>query len=373
MFDKIALHSTLKNNVTCVSNDFIDILMPESGGEFVKTYLYLLRSLNKDCSFSVQKAAEALHHTEADIKHALSYWRDKGLLNIDYDEDNNIRSIYICDANDFHKQDEKSNFSFNVIDNNNCTKNSNLNSVNILGTYQNNKTENLKNVINSDFSKICSIDKSSFKLNDEDLSEIYSFAEAYKRQPLSSNEQQFIMNWSSDLSFSASLIKYLIDVCVNEGHMSFYYMNKVALDWKDKGITTKEEAERQNNIHSKAYYAILKAFGITGRSLNTKEEEFLNKWISSFKFSDELIKEACSRTVLNIGKISFSYADKILSDWNMKNIRSISDVKKHDALSKGVNNSNKNIKVMKKVGNFNNFEQRTNNLTALELERKLLK
>ena len=89
---------------------------------------------------------------------------------------------------------KKSNFSFNVIDNNNCTKNSNLNSVNILGTYQNNKTENLKNVINSDFSKICSIDKSSLKLNDEDLSEIYSFAEAYKKQPLSSNEQQFIMN-----------------------------------------------------------------------------------------------------------------------------------------------------------------------------------
>ena len=41
----ITLHSTEANDVTVLSNVFIDRFMPRAGGEFVKVYIYLLRML----------------------------------------------------------------------------------------------------------------------------------------------------------------------------------------------------------------------------------------------------------------------------------------------------------------------------------------
>lgn len=355
MRDKIALCSTSKNNITYISNDFIDIFMPESSGEFVKTYLYLLRALSNN-TFSISKAAKDLHHTEKDIINALSYWKDKGLLDLEYDNHNNIKSMCICDVNNY----------------------TDINTINNI--HSNNKADTIENInINFDFNidKEDSIKDTTLEFHTEeiystDLSEIFSFAEAYKGKPLSSNELEFINSWNSELKFSPSLIKYLIDTCANEGHMSFYYMNKVALNWKENNIKTVEEATLKNNIHSKTYYTIIKAFGIQGRSLNSKEEDFMNKWVSAYNFSDDIIEEACIRALSNTGKISFVYADKILSDWNTNQIRSISDVQKKDS-NKYKNSSKKIIKNTNKFSNFNNFEQRTDSLSALELERKLLK
>ena len=39
----IRLHHPFSNNMTAVSNYFIDYYMPQAGGEYVKLYLCLLR------------------------------------------------------------------------------------------------------------------------------------------------------------------------------------------------------------------------------------------------------------------------------------------------------------------------------------------
>ena len=65
-----------KNNintaVTAVSNTFIDEYMGTASGEYVKVYLYLLRHAGKNVE--IPDIAEALNHTEADVRRALAYW-----------------------------------------------------------------------------------------------------------------------------------------------------------------------------------------------------------------------------------------------------------------------------------------------------------
>ena len=146
-------------------------------------------------------------------------------------------------------------------------------------------------------------------------------------------------------------------------------MNSIAEAWNEKGITTEEQARAESSVHSKTYYAVVKAFGISGRNLNTREEGYLNKWISTYHFSDDLISEACDRALNNTGKVSFAYAEKILNEWNENGIKTMSDVKKKDALKK----STKPKATVQKTTSFQNFTERnTTDEELLELERKLL-
>ena len=57
----------------------------------------------------------------------------------------------------------------------------------------------------------------------------------------------------------------------------------------------------------------------------------MNTWLNDYGFTMDIIQEACSRTVLSTGQPSFQYADKILSGWKDKNVRTLADVRLLDA------------------------------------------
>ena len=61
--------SNLKARVTVITNEFIDEYMPTANGEYVKVYLYLLR--HEERPVEIAEIADALNHTEADVKRAL--------------------------------------------------------------------------------------------------------------------------------------------------------------------------------------------------------------------------------------------------------------------------------------------------------------
>ena len=71
----ITLHMENRADNTAVSNYFIDTLMPQANGEFVKIYLYLLRCVSAGhISLSVSEMADLFNQTEADILRGLRYW-----------------------------------------------------------------------------------------------------------------------------------------------------------------------------------------------------------------------------------------------------------------------------------------------------------
>ena len=62
--------------------------------------------------------------------------------------------------------------------------------------------------------------------------------ETYIRHPFSENDINTILFWHEDLHFSAELIVYLVEYCVSKGHTNLRYLNKVALAWHEKKITS---------------------------------------------------------------------------------------------------------------------------------------
>ena len=80
---------------TIVPNEFIDFFMPEANGEFVKVYLYLLRSMQSHASnCTISAIADCFNNTEMDVIRALRYWQKTGLLHLE-EENGEICKIHL--------------------------------------------------------------------------------------------------------------------------------------------------------------------------------------------------------------------------------------------------------------------------------------
>ena len=122
------------------------------------------------------------------------------------------------------------------------------------------------------------------------------------------------------LKMSCSLLEYLAEYCAGLGHTSIRYIEKVALNWYEMGIQTKEAAREYTLRFSKDMSAVMKAFGIIGRGPAAAEQEFMKKWFKEYGFDKTLVTEACDRTITATGAASFPYADKILTGWHAQGV-----------------------------------------------------
>ncbi len=68
-----------------ISHAFFDRYLPAASGEYVKVYLMLLRLLEKrDEELTLSLLADKLDHTEKDVLRALTYWEIEGLLTLEF-------------------------------------------------------------------------------------------------------------------------------------------------------------------------------------------------------------------------------------------------------------------------------------------------
>ena len=66
-------------------------------------------------------------------------------------------------------------------------------------------------------------------------------------------------------------------------------------------------------------------FGIYNRSLTKKEKEYLERWSGELAYGTEVVGMAYDIAVMNTGKISFAYMDKLLSDWHTAGCKTVAD------------------------------------------------
>lgn len=351
----IRLHTDSKSTATCVPNAFIDHYMADANGEFVKIYLYLLRSMSYGDNFSISGMADKFEHTEKDIFRALKYWEKLHILRLEYDESGQLTGICLSDS---------------------CQPDS-------FPPAPKTSTEREESDVKADVSvpqrpEYTREQLDSFR-KDENVQDLMFIAEKYLGRTLNPTDINAILYWHDTLHFSIELIEYLIEYCVDKDHRTIRYMDKVALNWAASGLTTVEQAKKASSVHSQTSYAVMKAFGISGRNLVEFEVNFIEKWTKQYGFSLDIIGEACKRTIQAIHQPSFEYADTILTSWKKNNVRHLEDIAALDAaFQKNKSNAAKTVSgtknssrtVSSNKNRFTSYPQRSYDYS--ELERQLL-
>ena len=340
----LQIQNNNSNDFTLVSNRFLDIYMPETNGEFVKIYLYLLRSsVGQVSPPSLTSIADTLNCTEKDIERALKYWCKKGVLNLAFDAKKHITEIIFFDLN----IDNSSTLSVSPTD------------------------ITTKDTAPTKKSYLSAARIKELKKN-EDIIQLLFIAEQYLGKTLSPTEVARFLYFYEDLHFSPDLIEYLIEYCVSKGSKSIRYIEKVALAWHESDITTVAAAKADSNTYNKNYFSILKALGISNRNPVDSETAMMNRWLNEFGFTLDIILEACNRTISTTGKASFPYTDGILTSWCEAKIHTLADVATLDKAHQTSKTKNIKSSGRAKVSNkFNNFSQRNYNFD--DLEKQLLK
>ena len=357
---ELKLTKYVQTNATVLDNEFIDHYMVRANGEYVKVYLLLLRHMNQSSGYlSVSELADLLECTEKDILRALRYWKSEGLLDYldDTPDDPSPKSTAPSPAASSGLHDVQSGYMTSSIPADSVSDSAALASTTNIQQYRSRK------------------ERAEFK-------ELLFVAEQYLGKTLSATDIDQITYFYDTLNMSAELSEYLSEYCVENGHKSMHYINKVALSWHEENITTVNLAKTSSFLYNKNCYCVLNAYGIKGRGPAASEIAYIRKWSEEYGFALEVILEACDRTMNSIHQPSFDYTDSILKRWKDKNVRQLKDIDAVDAdyrkekerakeLAKERKRQQQAQKPVSSQNNkFNNFDGRSYDMN--DLERRLV-
>lgn len=373
---KFTIYREEEGAFTAVSNRFIDEYMTEANDAQLKVYLYLLRTFQANQTTGLSDMADLFNHTEKDMIRALKYWEKKGLLILGYDDAKNISSIRLLtpgggpDNTDTTPAPAPASLSGAAL--------------------SSGKTLRAETALSAQTADIVPLpaartqaqpEKPSYSLDDlkafrsnEETAQLLFIVEQYIGKPLTSNEMKTVLFIYDKLGFSADLIDYLVQYCVDKGKRSFRYIETTALNWAEADIKTPEQAKAAAYQYDKTVYAVMKALGKTSTP-TPKEVSYITRWTKEFGFSMQIIETACERTVMATDKHRFEYADSILSHWSRAHVHTLEDIKTADSAyqkAKTAQSASSNAGCQSRPAawnnQFNQFPQREYDFEALEKE-----
>ena len=361
----ISINTERKFSATVVPNLFIDRYMPTANGAYVKVYLYLLRCLSGTTKpFTLSTAADALDETEKDIVRALSYWEKNHVVSLAMESDN-LTGITLLDLNVDTTLPETAEVPAGTVIS--------------LEKY---RRENRQETPAADPYKrpLYTEEQLQTIRSSNDVTMVLNVIEVYLERLLTPQDINLVAYLFDKLRFSSDLILHLYEYCVGKNKKKWEYIEKVAISWHQEGIDTVAKAQEYSILYDTCFNAVNKVFSL-GRMPIGPEREFIRKW-SSWKLSVELIEEACNRTIMNINKPDFKYADRILESWHNAGVTTLAEVKALDtthalmnprAGSQGDSAPRPVAPMTKSAGSYNSYPQRQYSSQELStLEEKLL-
>ena len=358
---RIALYKDNYADSTVVSNLFIDEYMKDANDAQLKVYFYLLRMLNADQAISVSGIADKFNHTEKDVIRALKYWEKQQILDLDFDENKALVGIHLRDLSAQTAPVSQ----HNVLLTSGPVQAQNTAGNSVISAAVAQPVQTAPQETTPVYTKPAySLDQLREFKEREETSQLLFIAEAYIGKPLTPSEIKTILFFTDVLHFSDDLIDYLLQYCVERGKKDFKYIEKVAVNWAEEGITTPKQAQKFSTRYDKSVYSIMNSLG-RSTAPTAKELEFINRWTREYGFSTDIILEACERSSLATDRHRFEYAEGILSSWRDAGIHHKAEIQQADATYQ----KKKATKPAAASSNrFTQFAQNSYDFAALEKE-----
>ena len=390
MDNEIKLYGS-ENNFTPVPNIFIDKYMSAANEIQLKIYLYLLRCATHG-GFSIKKASDSLNFFEGDILSSLDYWHHQGLLSLDYAngvlcsaalrtpsenpvplkapvETGHYAAAAVQTSTDFMVHRSVGSPAVPAVT---VTAAAPAPAAAAPAVRTVHPVKEVAGGVDAvPAAKFYSKDQLDKFNSQEDIKELLFITKEYFGRPLTMPETNSVLYIYDTLKFPPALIEYLIEYCVDTGHRSMKYIEKVAIAWHEDGIRNVTAAKiRTASFADADQEAVRRAFGINNRSLAQEELRYVKKWKNDLGFDMELILMAVDRCIITTGNASFKYVDKTLENWKKLDIQTPDDValadKVHRSSKKSIPASGTNSPPP--GDQFRNYSERSYDYSALEKE-----
>lgn len=254
---------------SAVADRYLKLTKPEH----IKALIYILRHMADDCT--TLEIAEGCGIDEYDVKEALLYWADAGILLPK-------ETSPIIEAEPLRK----------------------------------------KAIIRTEKPSRSDIAKRS--LEDPKIQYLLSEAQIKLGRNLKDNETRTLVWLYDDEGLDVSVILLIMQYAVAKGNKNIRFIETLANDLINKGITNIADAD--NELHKldlgeKAWLVVSAAFGLERRKPSKKELETSALWIGEWEISKEMLVAAYDECVNQKSKFSFAYTAKIIENWHKNGMK----------------------------------------------------
>lgn len=393
-------------DATAVPDSFLTGYMPQANGEFVKVYLLVLMESQRGRTVTSCQLADLLSAPESDVTRALMYWKKQGLLT--FGEQTGPESTAPAES-DVSKVPEESHASGSEKKAEPGATPQGTADSRIHQQAENSAPperqldpdDSRREVVSRDFvltdeqgdEGVISISRTrkptavtreqlAEKMGDPEFAALIKIAQSLLKTNLKNDDVDHLIYFYDGLHFPTDMIEYLIALSIDErGKKDFRYMQGIAERWYQEGIRTAKDAREEAQQHSSTVHTVFREFGLDRKATPT-DLRFIERWKKTYQMSDELIAQACSRTIHKTQKASFDYADRILEEWSREGVHDQKTLDLSDAAyrlksAEKAKQKAQEAKIaaaaagQKSASSIAGFTQRTDDLDALAIQLQI--
>ncbi len=282
-------------SVFAVPSSIVDKHLKIASENELKVLLYILKNSSADNTKST--IASALSINENEVKNAVDFWIERGLL-VDSEDVLVPQSDKVKDSKgiEYNSREEKKSVSKKALPINRVVR---PNAVFV--------AQKLK--------------------NDKNLAALLDDAQIALSKTLSPGDISTLVMLNDTYGLPCEVIALLINYSVSIGKSNMHAIEKIGISWSEKDVFTIELAEKEIErmlLSNNAWAHVSRIFGIHNVGNPTKSQlQFADTWINEWRFSDEMLQEAYERCVNTKGEYNIRYINAILSKWNKSDIKSL--------------------------------------------------
>ena len=330
--------------ITPIDNIFLNDYMPMANGTYVKVYLLGFKyASDKDYKIELTNKSIAKHLDIPleDVLSAWDFWEEKGIIKKEKTEDVNYKVLFL-----------------------------NLKQLFIKNNLMNLKKEAPKSKQVSKPSPQDLIEANQIPI----INEMFNNIDYMMRRQTTPLEKQQVLGWIQSYNMNPDVIEKAFNYGVEKkGKRSVNYVDGIIKNWYDMGLTNIDAVMEYFKTADAVYYRygrVMKALGLSNKGITEGDLKLINKWFDEYKFTMDLVLKACESSS-KVQQVSVNYIDAIMNSWYEKGIKTLEDVETLDKKREVEAKTGTKQYAKKAYGHktrFHNFEQRSSNYSAKELE-----
>nr|AGS53432.1 DNA replication protein dnaD [uncultured bacterium contig00025] len=309
---------------------FVDQYMTRCAPVFALIYIYGLRHCETgEQALSTRVISEAFNILETDVLNAWKYWESKGLVKLTSRGD----SLHI----EFLPPEKNRSVPDGAA---------------VLATRPRYTVDEL----------------AIYQKQSPEIERLFLNAERILAKLLTSNDLNVLFGFYDWLRMPVDVILYMLTYCADHDHRDLRYVEKVAVDWAERGVNTLEAAREYTASFDCGYRAVMNALEQGSAFPSATQRKYIDKWLKEMEMPLELVTDACEKTSAQIGRPKLTYVDKIISGWYKNGIRTLEAVKaaEEDFARQADAKASQREKPGVKKNRFSNFKPRERDFEQIE-------
>ncbi len=165
---------------------------------------------------------------------------------------------------------------------------------------------------------------------DEKLQFLLREAQMRFARPLRQSETGLLAWLYKDEGMDVSVILMLLTFAVKENKVNVRFIESTAIQWIEDGVETIADAEEKMAealLYDQCWKLVCSSFGINKRKPSKKESELAVLWVNEWKFDRKILEKAYETCIDAISEFSIPYIKKILEKWHNDGVKSVEDIK----------------------------------------------